>query len=746
MPAIHNNATRPAFNAMRANRVDVVMLSDSNGLFGGHGWDHGWQHALNLKYSLYATGSMYQNENMSSGSGVGFNAQVMQTGNSLLSLPSTALTGTGSITANGFTLAGSGTMFTTELSVGQIVRVGSGSFGRIVSITNDTTATVALAWGGSLSGQALLKYAKPPAELYQYIDLGNVSDVGLHPINYFYVEAGTTFSAGQNGVILASTSPLDVSGPLIARWRYGTFNGGAGSFRPGFRLESSPFTVLAVHGSGAISTNTGAVGMATAEVSLAAANREGLNLGVRWRLDGQAHAVGPFFGLSTRVYRSDRTAGASLHTLDFKGGKSTRTLALDVQSASDAMLTEYFGEVRALQASQSKRHVVIVINSGVNDRNETGASVGPTPNATGDSPAAYADNLQAIINRVRAIWTLNGWPLSELYTLVMPSHAISAPDDAEVITYRTAAQGVADANPQTDVVDLSQLADFTVMRANGWYAGTGDRNHLTQIGYEGLSVRIIDALSADLTYADLAVQSDLDTLLTRIPGVVQPQTGDAYAKAVEAKDSADAAARPGDAMTLTAAAWHTGGEIIEGHLLDEGDGQMLVNMLVGAIGNSNVDELSLVAAIRADIERTGGTLALTYTAAEGARTIASNTFDAVGEIDLTGLAMETTAEAARVAAVDAKAAADGIDAAPDLRGPGASLVTIPLTVDGAPLADADVWITSDAAGANVIAGTLQTDSAGEATFLLDAGLTYYVWAQRDGVNAIRGHSFVAVED
>lgn len=52
---------------------------------------------------------------------------------------------------------------------------------------------------------------------------------------------------------------------------------------------------------------------------------------------------------------------------------------------------------------------------------------------------------------------------------------------------------------------------------------------------------------------------------------------------------------------------------------------------------------------------------------------------------------------------------------------------------GLPIADAEVWISTDSAGSNVIAGTLRTDANGEATFMLDAG-TYYVWTQKTGYN------------
>lgn len=80
-------------------------------------------------------------------------------------------------------------------------------------------------------------------------------------------------------------------------------------------------------------------------------------------------------------------------------------------------------------------------------------------------------------------------------------------------------------------------------------------------------------------------------------------------------------------------------------------------------------------------------------------------------------------------------------------GSGADEVTLTFTKEGgAFIADADVWITSDAEGTNVVAGTLQTDSNGEVTFLLDAGDTYFAFLQKDGVNSIRGEEFVAEAD
>ncbi|MEM7524795.1 MAG: hypothetical protein AAF360_13780, partial [Pseudomonadota bacterium] len=55
---------------------------------------------------------------------------------------------------------------------------------------------------------------------------------------------------------------------------------------------------------------------------------------------------------------------------------------------------------------------------------------------------------------------------------------------------------------------------------------------------------------------------------------------------------------------------------VEQSILNEGDGQQVLNAIVGAIGNTNIDEVAFVAAIRADLERAGGAIDLIETRAE----------------------------------------------------------------------------------------------------------------------------------
>ncbi len=79
-------------------------------------------------------------------------------------------------------------------------------------------------------------------------------------------------------------------------------------------------------------------------------------------------------------------------------------------------------------------------------------------------------------------------------------------------------------------------------------------------------------------------------------------------------------------------------------------------------------------------------------------------------------------------------------------GPGADVVTLNITQNSLAVPYASVWVTTDAAGHNTIAGTLTTDVSGHVTFLLDAGSQYYLWMRKTGYKSITGRVFTAEAD
>lgn len=170
---------------------------------------------------------------------------------------------------------------------------------------------------------------------------------------------------------------------------------------------------------------------------------------------------------------------------------------------------------------------------------------------------------------------------------------------------------------------------------------------------------------------------------------------------------------------------------------------------IGGISSSSFAADAIdAAAIKADAVtkiRSGLMLASSYTAPDNATIGAAATSAASAASGISAVATTLGTPENATIAEDIAAISGG---GGSTTGPGADSVTITWTnsTTGQPVADGDVWISTDSDGAHVVAGTLQTDSGGRATFMLDAGNTYYLWAQKDGVNAIKGQSFVAVAD
>jgi hypothetical protein len=120
----------------------------------------------------------------------------------------------------------------------------------------------------------------------------------------------------------------------------------------------------------------------------------------------------------------------------------------------------------------------------------------------------------------------------------------------------------------------------------------------------------------------------------------------------------------------------------------------------------------------------------------------TDTFSEIGstgvyEIDLTAAEMNHDQVLIKVTA---SGAADDmvmfdmrVELAEDIAGAGAIEHEVTVNEGGNPSDGAEVWVTTDIGGANVVAGTLSTDASGNATFMLDAG-SYYLWAQKSGVN------------
>lgn len=86
-----------------------------------------------------------------------------------------------------------------------------------------------------------------------------------------------------------------------------------------------------------------------------------------------------------------------------------------------------------------------------------------------------------------------------------------------------------------------------------------------------------------------------------------------------------------------------------------------------------------------------------------------------------------------------------LDAAGSVAGAGAATVGIySKTASSVAIPGVDVWISTDASGATVVAGTLVSDAGGLTTFYLDPG-TYYTWRQLSGYTFTNPQTTVVAE-
>lgn len=426
-------SSRPPSSTPSPIALDVVGIGDSNQLFGGHGFDHGLGLAWTESFGCWATALTSTGDNAGVGSGIGYEAYV----------------------------------YSTQPSP--------------------------------------VRYQGAPKTLDQA--LPGVG--GIQPMRYAYIPAGDFLDADQlMGMSITAQSPLGVAGPLRALFVYGTFERApnsadpASTFTPIARIDTPPYTLL-VRGTPTATTSTPRSEIRSVTIDIPADPGRTTPIGARWTDPALDQIHGPFLAYYQRLERSDKANGVAFNTLYAYGGQSARDMAEQLINTPNAQLKAYFAILRDRQAdapdqpTTPARRILIRINTGLNDMNETLPSVGHNRVADPDSPEAYADNLQAIIDRIREIWQISGWPQDELYFVLVPSHPIPIESgEPELATLRTAAEGVALANPRCACLYLDRIVTSQEMTANNWYFAITDRSHLQQAGYVEIARREVAALRA----------------------------------------------------------------------------------------------------------------------------------------------------------------------------------------------------------------------------------------------------------
>lgn len=329
-----------------------------------------------------------------------------------------------------------------------------------------------------------------PAQLDQYM---NSTSSGLFPPNFQYVPVGVSVpGTTTHGLILDANSLIGSSGPLRFEVTYGRFAGTPlGSFTPTVRLSAPTYQILAT--APPVFTRGDDWGVAVDRSLVVPSGGRAANL--EFRFTSPFGTIdGPFVGYWMRVENTDRSSGISVQSLYGKGGQSARDMAAALIASSDATLSLYFTGVRALSGGA----VLVRIASGLNDQSEPLPSVGPEQVADGTSPAAYEDNMRAMMTRIREVWTLNGWPAEDLFFELVPPHPFMIADPPLVAQYRQVAAAIAASSPRTAVTDFLGLTTYAEMQANGWYSRPDDTFHLSPAGYTELTRRELAAMLGEV--------------------------------------------------------------------------------------------------------------------------------------------------------------------------------------------------------------------------------------------------------
>jgi lysophospholipase L1-like esterase len=382
--------------------------------------------------------------------------------------------------------------------------------------------------GFSTASTGQFAYSGAPAALDALLS----PSVAMQPLNYVYRASGGAGATINWGMTLDFGGPINVNAALRYHLTYGVFDTGSGFFQPAARRGSPPFDQF-VAGS-VVSTFGGALMPASLTLDLPAGTR---NAPVVFRpTPWGVNVVGPFLAYYQRVEQVSRTSGAAFSTLYAWGGQSARDMALGVLSADPLYVALFVSQIRNVQGPGGK--ILFRINTGLNDRNEALISLGTNPTLPGNSAAAFADNLKAVVERLRGAWVSQGGASEDVYFLITVSHAVSEPDDALLVAYREAAAQVALGTINGAAVDLSKLASADEMLANNWYQSNGfDRNHLTSSGFDALAERelavLIRPCLGDADGDERVRFSDVTKVLSTFGGCAAlPGRGDANGDAV----------------------------------------------------------------------------------------------------------------------------------------------------------------------------------------------------------------------
>lgn len=281
----------------------------------------------------------------------------------------------------------------------------------------------------------------------------------------WYLPKGQKIKNAWNiGSVFSGSAALNLKSDLEFSVEYGLVGETGGVFRPAVRRNEPPWTPL-LQSEKLISTMTvePEVGALRREVLLLPADSSRTFPIMFSAVKVGGEYVGPFVGGLLTCQDKNMKNGVAYHTLYGGGGQSLYDMLNVFRTFGPQRLANYFRSVRYVLDSKGETCIVMIC-SGLNDRNESEKSIGPIGGFAGNSPEAYFDNLKGIMVELQQAWKAAGGAQESLFFAFMPSHPVSMPEDQKLAKYRLSAQKLAaESEGQAGCILLTELIDMKEM-------------------------------------------------------------------------------------------------------------------------------------------------------------------------------------------------------------------------------------------------------------------------------------------
>jgi len=298
----------------------------------------------------------------------------------------------------------------------------------------------------------------------------------------------------RNGrIVVPADHPLDVKGHLRFHLWYGAFPG-ATVFSPAIRHDEAPWKILEKVDA-PVQAVSDVYSLAHFQMDLAADPERNFPL-LFSVVPMNTEIEGPFFGSAIYAENTDKKNGIAYHTLYGVGGQSLYDMLKTIRDVwGQNKVGAFFKQVQS--SLNGSGRCIVMITSGLNDRNEKDKSIGSKGGFEGSSNEAYEDNLEGLTMALNKFWVAAGGNPEMLTVVYMPSHPVSEERHEDMlIGYRTVARKVASASPQRGYIMLPALTNQPFMAENGYYDKGSETNpHLSKKGYQELSNLVVKTIA-----------------------------------------------------------------------------------------------------------------------------------------------------------------------------------------------------------------------------------------------------------